>query len=76
MTQKQGIARAGRCLLAIVKVLLRGAGALFAALGSILLIAFSSDQSGADHTSDDVLEDGLSMIEREDEATVSGWKSW
>ncbi len=76
MTRKGLIARAGKGLLGFFALLLRGIGAVCAAFGSILLIACSADV--ADHTEGDgdALDDSMSMIDREDEATVSGWKSW
>tara|TARA_R110002110_G_scaffold415854_1_gene658306 strand:- start:39956 stop:40186 length:231 start_codon:yes stop_codon:yes gene_type:complete len=76
MAQNTLIARAGRGLLDVLTLLMRGVGALCAAFGSLLLVLFSADRSGEDPSSEDALEDGLSIIEREDEATVSGWKSW
>lgn len=76
MAQNTLIARAGQGLLDLLALLLRGAGALCAAFGSLLLMLFSADQSTPDTESENGLDDGLTMIEREDEATVSGWKTW
>jgi len=76
MTQQGLIGRASRALLEVLTILLRIMGALCATFGSVLLILFSADKANDGASSDDALEDGLSMIEREDEAIVSGWKSW
>lgn len=76
MAQKGLIARAGKSLLGFLALLLRGVGALCAAFGSVLLFAFSLDSDHKEEGNGDALDDGMSMIEREDEATVSGWKSW
>ena len=77
MTQKRWIARAGRGLLDVLKLLLRGVGALCAAMGSLFFTAMSYYEP-EDSTSEDgdAMPDGLSLIEREEVARVEGWKSW
>ncbi|PLW67765.1 hypothetical protein [Pseudohalioglobus lutimaris] len=54
MVQNTLIARAGRGLLDLVALLLRGAGALCAAFGSLLITLFSLS---GDHEADQLSED-------------------
>ena len=47
MAQKKLIARAGRGLIYVLALLLRGAGALCAAIGSFILFAWKHSNDGA-----------------------------
>lgn len=72
MAQKGLIARAGKGLLDVLMLLLRGIGALCAAFGSVLLVAMAADSpSNEEDSSDDAVRD----IDG-DEAKAYGWKSW
>lgn len=73
MAQKQLIARAGRGLLDVLKLLLRGAGALCAALGALLLFAFRNESSQAE---DESSSEPSERIVGQDEAEHYGWDSW
>lgn len=77
MTQQGLIARAGKGLLGLCVLLLRGVGALCAAFGSLLIWAFSQDSSTGDNLVDEHdFYDGQSLVEKEEEARIQGWKSW
>ena len=77
MAQAGLIARAGKGLLDIFALLLRGMGALCAAFGSLFLAAASCYNSDHDSSRDqEAMPDGLTDLEREDEARIEGWKSW
>lgn len=70
MAQKELIARAGKGLLDFLALVLRGVGALCAASGALILIAFKSEDSsaGANGVDEDVVG--------QDEADHYGWDSW
>ena len=72
MAQQGLIARAGEGLLDFFVLLLRGAGGLCAAIGSILLVAMSADVSSNE---DQFVDDENREIDG-DEAKAYGWKSW
>ena len=83
MTQKRWIARAGRGLLDVLKLLLRGAGVLCAAFGSLMLTLMSHYNPDDDSPKSYMDEyDPMKPLEdpgREvsyDEAEEYGWKSW
>ena len=57
MTQKALIARAGRGLLDLVALLLRGVGLMFAAIGSLVLFAWKNSEEASRE------EDGLTDAE-------------
>ena len=77
MAQQSLIARAGKGLLDLFVLLLRGIGSLCSALGSFLIWAFAQDSSTSDSLVDEHdFYDGQSLIEKEEEARIQGWKSW
>ena len=70
MAQKQWIARAGRGLLAVLTLLLRGFGALCSAFGSFILIAWANEDTSPETSGKEPREvDG-------DEAKSYGWNNW
>ena len=77
MAQRALIARAGRGLLDGVALLLRGAGALFAAFATLFLtlLSYHDTEDGAEDN-DEALPDGMSPLEREHIARSEGWNSW
>ena len=77
MAQKRLIARAGRGLFSVLALLLRGVAILFAAFGSLLLWVLSNESSEAASSLDEHdFYDGNSLIEKEEEARINGWKTW
>ena len=77
MAQKALIARAAKGLLDVLALLLRGVGALCAAFGSLFLWVLSNEGSPNSSSSDEHdFYDGNSLIEKEEEARVNGWKTW
>tara|TARA_R110001592_G_scaffold254129_3_gene517475 strand:- start:20720 stop:20935 length:216 start_codon:yes stop_codon:yes gene_type:complete len=71
MAQKQLIARAGRGLLNVLKLVLRGLGALCGTVGAILFSAMAADVSSDNQQP--------SYEPREvdgDEAKSFGWNNW
>lgn len=77
MAQKQLIARAGQGLLDVLTLLLRGTGALCAAIGSLFIWVLSNENPRAGDSVDrHDFYDGNSLIDKEEEARVSGWKTW
>jgi len=77
MAQNTLIARAGQGLLDVVTLLVRGVGALCAAIGSLFIWVLSNEgtQHGSSVDEHDFYE-GNSLIEKEEEARLNGWKSW
>jgi len=75
MAQKQWITRAGRGLLDVLTLLLRSAGALCAAISSVVLFLFANEggQDGDESTPDSQAGD---RIVGQDEAEHYGWDSW
>lgn len=78
MAQKALIARAGRVLLDFVALLLRGVGALCAAIGSVLVFLFANSEAKADdsETGYGYGDNGRAISNEEREARNSGWSSW
>ena len=77
MAQKGLIARAGKGLLDVLMLLLRGIGALCAAFGSLFVAAAAHYKpDGTSNIEREAMPDGLTPLEREEEAQISGWKSW
>jgi hypothetical protein len=75
MTQKRWIARAGGGLLDVLAQLLRGAGVLCAAFGSILLFIFQNEGPKAEENTSDTAS-ANDHIAGQDEAEHYGWDSW
>lgn len=78
MAQKTLIARAGRGLLDVLALLLRGAGALCAAFGSALAFLFANSEADPDDSEPGYGYDdnGRVLSNEEREARNSGWSSW
>ena len=77
MAQKRWIARTGRGLIDGLALLLRRAGVLCAALGTLFFTLLSYHEA-SDNSSEygEAMPDGLSPMEREEVARSEGWKSW
>ncbi|MFT6957715.1 MAG: hypothetical protein ACJAYC_002729 [Halieaceae bacterium] len=75
MTQKRWIARAGRGLLDVLKLLLRGAGVLCATFGSILLFIFQNEGPKTEESTSDAATSSDHIV-GQDEAEHYGWDSW
>ena len=77
MAQKTLIARAGRGLLDILTLLMRGVGAVCTAFGSLFIWVLSNEGAQTGNSADEhEFYDGNSLIEKEEEARVNGWKTW
>jgi len=78
MAQNTLIARAGRGLLDVLTLLMRGVGALCAAIGSALLFLFqnSEAESGDSDSGYGFIDNDRIVSNEEREAKNSGWSSW
>lgn len=78
MARKALIARAGRGLLDLLTLLLRGVGALCAAAGSALVFLFANSETdtGDSDPSYGYGDNGRVISNEEREARNSGWSSW
>ena len=81
MTRQHWISRACHGLLAAVLWLLRGAGALCAVVGSLLILLFKHGESSEGEQPQSSFEDprgddDMTARERETVAETNGWNSW